>query len=262
MRFAGAARDGREKAVRERVPRTQQPPAFERAVPHTSGNMGRIGPREAEMRSVPAHETRGPALARVHARGKFLWAGEEKLYVTGVTYGPFAPGEDPQGFDDRARVERDFAAMADARVNTVRLYDAPPVWLLDAAERHGLRVIAGLAWEQHVAFLDEPRRTRAIVRRARAAVAERAGHPAILAWAVGNEIPSDVVRWHGRRRVERFLRRLGRAVRAEDPGALVTYVSYPSTEYLDLSFVDFVCFNVFLEDPERLEAYLARLHNL
>jgi O-antigen biosynthesis protein len=198
----------------------------------------------------------------VRAVGKFLWAGERKLYVKGVTYGPFAPGEDPQGLEDPARVAADFAAMAAAGVNTVRLYDAPPLWLLDLAARHDLRVIAGLAWEQHVAFLDEPSRARAIVRAAREAVAQRAGHPALLAWAIGNEIPSDVVRWHGHRRVERFLRRLARTVRSQDPQALVTYVSYPSTEYLDLSFVDLVCFNVFLEDPARLEAYLARLHNL
>ena len=48
----------------------------------------------------------------------------------------------------------------------------------------------------------------------------------------------------------------------EDPGALVTYVNYPTTEYLDLSFLDFVCFNVYLETREQLRAYLARLQNL
>jgi GT2 family glycosyltransferase len=202
-----------------------------------------------------------PVPARVHARGKFLWAGTEKLFVKGVTYGPFAPGEDPQGFA-REQAAADFAAMAAAGVNTVRIYDAPPPWLLDLAARHGLYVIAGLAWEQHVAFLEDAGRARAIVRAARTAVAGCAGHPALLAWCIGNEIPSEVVRWHGRRRVERFLRRLAGAVRAADPDALVTYAGYPSTEYLALPFLDFLAFNLFLEDPERLAAYLARLHNL
>ena len=36
------------------------------------------------------------------------------------------------------------------------------------------------------------------------------------------------------------------AAKAEDPGALVTYVNYPTTEYLDLSFFDLYTFNVFL----------------
>jgi GT2 family glycosyltransferase len=39
-------------------------------------------------------------------------------------------------------------------------------------------------------------------------------------------------------------------------------VNFPSTEYLQLPFVDFVSFNVYLEEQERLEAYLARLHNI
>jgi hypothetical protein len=30
----------------------------------------------------------------------------------------------------------------------------------------------------------------------------------LLGYTVGNEIPPGIVRWHGRRRIERFLRRL------------------------------------------------------
>src|SRR5439155_19634622 len=80
--------------------------------------------------------------------------------------------------------------------------------------------------------------------------------------AVGNETPSPVVRWSGGRRVERFLERLCGAAREEDPEGLVVYANYPTTEYLDLPFVDLVCFNVFLERPERLAEYAARLHVL
>src|SRR5262249_22564327 len=62
--------------------------------------------------------------------------------------------------------------------------------------------------------------------------------------------------------IERFLRRLYDAVKSEDAAALVTYVNFPTTEYLDLPFVDFACFNVYLESRERFKAYLARLQNL
>ena len=50
--------------------------------------------------------------------------------------------------------------------------------------------------------------------------------------------------------------------KSEDPDGLVTYVNYPSTEYLQLPFLDFVWFNVYLETEERLSAYLARLQNI
>ncbi|MGI8802293.1 MAG: glycosyltransferase [Solirubrobacteraceae bacterium] len=201
------------------------------------------------------------AAVRATVHGKFLRAAGEKLLLRGATYGPFAPGEDGTPYDPGA-AERDFAAMRAHGFTTLRTYTAPPRWLLDAAQRHGLRVLAGVAWEQHVAFLTDRRRVAEVTRRVTAEVRAVAGHPALLGWTVGNEIPAPVVRWHGRRPTEAFLRRLHDAVKTEDPGALVTYVNYPTTEYLDLSFLDLVCFNVFLEQRAPFAAYLHRLQNL
>ena len=201
-------------------------------------------------------------LRRPEARGKYLYVGTEKLWVRGVTYGTFRPDARGNEYGSRDRVERDFTAIRANGFNAIRTYSVPPRWLLDAAARYGLRVMVGLPWEQHVAFLDEPARLSSIERRVGAGVRSCAGHPAVLAYAVGNEIPAPIVRWHGRRRVERFIERLCGVVRAEDPTALVTYVNYPTTEYLELPFLDLVCFNVYLESQERLAAYLARLQNL
>jgi GT2 family glycosyltransferase len=195
----------------------------------------------------------------VEARGKFLVAGAEQLCARGVTYGTFS-GLD--GFPTPEVVAEDFEAMAESGVNAVRTYTAPPRWLLDAAAARGLRVLVGIAWEQHLAFLDDRARREAIVETVRSGVEACAGHPAVLAYAIGNEIPTSIVRWHGAARIERFLRRLATAARRADPGALVTYVNYPSTEYLELPFLDFVAFNVYLERPAAFTAYVARLQAL
>lgn len=200
--------------------------------------------------------------ARPMADGKFLSVGDQKLFVRGVTYGTFRPRHGDDEFPPPSVLEADFAAMADNGINAVRTYTVPPRWVLDAAAACGLRVMVGLPWEQHVAFLDDRCRARSIEQRVRAGVRACAGHPAVLCYAVGNEIPAPIVRWHGRRRVERFLKRLYRAVKQEDPQGLVTYVNFPSTEYLELPFLDLVTFNVYLESQESLEAYLARLQNL
>ena len=199
---------------------------------------------------------------RPSARGKFLFVGDRKLYVRGVTYGTFARDGDGHPYPPREVVEADFARIAANGLNAVRTYTAPPPWLLDCALEHGLWVMAGLAWEQHVDFLEARWRSLSIERRVRAAVAACAGHPAILCYAIANEIPARVVRWMGPGRVERFIDRLQGAARDEDPGGLVTYVNYPTTEYLRDPGSDLVCFNVYLETPDRLDAYLARLQNL
>jgi O-antigen biosynthesis protein len=204
----------------------------------------------------------GRGTARPMAFGKFLFDGDKKLYLRGVTYGTFRPGEDDSGYPDPATVEADFQKMARNGVNSVRTYSVPPGHLLEAAARHGLRVLIGLPWEQHVAFLEERALAGSIERRVREGVRACAGHPAVLGYTVGNEIPAPIVRWHGKGRVERFLRRLYEAAKDEDPDALITYVNYPTTEYLQLPFLDFHCFNVYLESDQQLESYLARLQNI
>lgn len=202
------------------------------------------------------------SVGRVSVRGKFLAVGDERFDIKGVTYGPFRPDDSGNEYGPRDRVADDFAKIAANGFNTVRLYTVPQRWLLDEAAAHGLRVMVGLPWEQHIAFLETRAQARAIERGVREGVRACAEHPAVLAFAIGNEIPASIVRWHGRRRIERFLRRLARAVRAESPSSLVTYVNFPTTEYLRLSFCDFVCFNVYLENRESFDRYLARLHNV
>ncbi len=198
---------------------------------------------------------------RVTARGKFLFAGPVKLYIRGVTYGPFRPGPDGEQYGPPEVVHADFEQMREAGVNAVRTYTVPPIWMLDSAAEHGLHVLVGLPWEQHVTFLSERRHAADIERRVRSAVSQCAGHPAVLGYAVGNEIPAPIVRWYGHLRVQQYIERLYWAAKRADPEGLVTYVNYPSTEYLELPFLDFVAFNVYLERRDRLQAYLARLQN-
>ena len=69
--------------------------------------------------------------------------------------------------------------MRAAGINAIRTYTVPPRWFLDLAQQHGLYVMVGLPWEQHVAFLDERHRANEIEKRVRAAVSSCAGHPAI-----------------------------------------------------------------------------------
>ena len=84
------------------------------------------------------------------------------------------------------------AQIAANGMNAVRTYTVPPRWLLDTAQRHGLHVMVGLPWEQHIAFLDDNRRAHAIEQRVRAGVRECVGHPAVLCYVIGNEIPAPI----------------------------------------------------------------------
>ena len=71
------------------------------------------------------------------------------MVLRAVTYGPF-----PGGWPDA--VEEDFARMAAAGFNALRLYEMPQLELLDSAWRHGLRVFGGLKWRHSADFFRAP----------------------------------------------------------------------------------------------------------
>jgi len=198
---------------------------------------------------------------RPEVKGNFIFVGGEKFFVKGVTYGTFRPNEKDELFPAPAMVEQDFAYMAKKGINSVRTYTVPPRWLLDIAQQNGLKVMVGIPWEQHITFLDDKKLSKDIIGRVSGAVESCSGHAAVLCFALGNEIPSSIVRWHGAKKIEKFIYQLFREGKKADPDALFTYVNFPTTEYLQLPFLDIVSFNVYLETEEQLQAYLYRLQN-
>ena len=194
--------------------------------------------------------------------GKFIETDGERFLIKGVSYGTFAPSEGNGHFPPLEQVRADFALMARSGFNTVRTYTVPSIALLDEAARNGLRVMIGLPWSQHVAFLDDARLTRDVRREVTGHVRMLGSHPATLLFAVGNEIPPSVVRWHGRRRVTRFLEDLCADAKSVSPHSLLSYVNYPPTEYLELDCFDVCAFNVYLHREADLRAYLARLQQI
>jgi O-antigen biosynthesis protein len=198
----------------------------------------------------------------VRVQGKFFFVGEEKFFVKGVTYGPFPVGSHGSQFPEREIAERDFRMMAEAGINTIRVFTPPQIWLLDLADDHGLKLLVGVPWSQHVTFLDSPEIERDIERTVIETVRSMNRHPAILAFLVGNEIPPDMVRWHGPNNVRAFLKKLVGLIKDVDPERLVSYANFPSTEYLTIDFTDFLCFNVYLHQEHAFRKYVSRLHNL
>ncbi|HWK44408.1 MAG TPA: glycosyltransferase [Stellaceae bacterium] len=214
-----------------------------------------VGPADTAARVAPQN-------VPIRVEGKFFFAGDTKFFAKGITYGPFPPGADGKQFPAPEMVEKDFGLMVGAGVNTVRVFTVPPVWLLDIAANHGLKVLAGIPWSQHIAFLGDPATMAEIRRTVMAGVRSMERHRALLAYMVGNEIPPDMIRWHGVDRVRAFLKDMVASIKELDPQGLVSYANFPSTEYLTVDFTDFLCFNVYLHNDDAFRRYVARLHNL
>jgi O-antigen biosynthesis protein len=199
---------------------------------------------------------------RLSVRAKFFFEGERKLFLKGITYGPFSPDANGDYVGMPERVKQDLAQMRELGVNTLRVYHVPPRWFLDALQAAGLRALISIPWAEHVQFLNDRRIRAQVVETIREGVSRHKGHPAIFGYLVGNEIPTTMVRWLGVRRVTEFLEELINLARRIDPRPLYSYASYPPTEYLLPQNVDFFTFNVYLHHQRDLEKYLLRLQNL
>ena len=193
---------------------------------------------------------------------KFFFEGDRKFFVKGATYGPFAPDKSGDSFGTPERVDVDLALMRQIGLNVLRIYYPPPRWFLDRCHAAGMRVIVTLPWAKHIEFLRQRKARAEIIESVRAAISANAGHPAVFAYLVGNEISGPMVRWLGVRHVTDFVEHLIRIGRTIDSDVLFSYATFPPTEYLLPQNVDFFCFNVYLHNQRDFERYLLRLQNL
>ncbi len=187
--------------------------------------------------------------------GKFFRAGDRRVRMQAVAYGPF-PGGWPTAF------EPDFSRMAAAGFNAIRLYEMPDQRLLDAAAQQGLKVFGGLEWGLSADFFSRPGIYSAAMISLANALKETGGHPALAGIYVGNEIPADLARWMGPLKTREAIEALIAAGKELAPGLLFAYANYPSTEYLEPANADFTAFNVYLESERAFRSYLKRLHHI
>jgi GT2 family glycosyltransferase len=166
-------------------------------------------------------------------------------------------------FPETGRIQADLRSMATAGLNVLRTYVPPPQELIELAGELGMRVIVGVHYDDWRQFGTERGVHQKVLdagTRALDDVLDRLdGLTHVLAVSIGNEVPGDLVRLHGIHPVEKVLSQLAEHVHQADPAMLVTYSNFPTTEYLSIDGLDLTSFNVFLEDPSRLRAYLRHL---
>src|SRR6266568_841209 len=91
---------------------------------------------------------------RVLVDGRFFRLGDDKFYLKGVSYGPFAPAAGQEPFASPEQTARDFLQIRDLGANLLRVYQVPPRWLLDLAVEHELKLLIDISWDKNRCFLD------------------------------------------------------------------------------------------------------------
>lgn len=199
---------------------------------------------------MQAQRSSTPASRDVRADQRQFIVDGRPYFVRGIHYGPWRPGTGPNkkypypGLHD---IEGDFEIIRRAHANTVLIYDAPPE-VLDLAERYGFKVIYVFALDWYsIGGAEQP----VITARIRERVTNLRSKSALFAWVLGNEVPSQVLQSRGEAPILAGLRDLYAAVKAADPSHPISHANWPPARGLDLSFMDFVCFNLYpLWPPE------------
>src|SRR5436853_7049795 len=101
-----------------------------------------------ERASVPALDGRAPTIG-----GKFFFVGDHKLYLRGVSYGPFAAASHGFPFPEEETHERDLALMVELGANCLRTFTVPTRWLLDRTAERSIRVLVTIPRAKHNSFL-------------------------------------------------------------------------------------------------------------
>ena len=217
------------------------------------------------MSSAPPSPNTSPVIhgTRVQRAGKFLQlANGTPSFMRGVSYGPFKPNARGEPFPEDERLASDLRHIASLGFNTVRLYELPTPAVLREVTALGLRLIVGIPWSEHVDFLSDRTLCREIEKRIAETTTLLRENACIAAFLVGNEIEKTLVRWMQPERVRDFIEKLIDIAHLHAPQTLVSYATYPSTEYLVPRNADFLAVNVYLESPEAFTASLERLQNL
>lgn len=217
-----------------------------------------MNPAVISAQSAAAPDEKG----RVVTAGKFFARGGAKLFLRAVSYGPFSPNARGEPFPDDELLQADISQIRSLGFNAIRLYELPTPTLLRAVEVNELLIVAGVPWSDHVDFLSDSNRRRSVETAVHAAATALSAEKSVAALLVGNEIEKTLVRWLGPLKVRSFLEGLITIAKEAAPEMLVSYATYPSTEYLSPRNADFFAINVYLEESEAFERYLLRLQNL
>jgi exo-beta-1,3-glucanase (GH17 family) len=186
----------------------------------------------------------------VQVQGKSILVDGHPFTVRGIHYGPWRPGTGPgkgYPYPSPENVDQDLRLIRSLNANAILVYN-PPGYVLDIAERYGLKVLYCFALNWYPQSEDAAIRERNGVLRT---VQEYRSKPALLGWVLGNEIPLNAIEQRGASTMEASLTDLYHAVKQEDPYHPITHSNWPVAKDLNLGFFDIVSFNVYpLWPPE------------
>lgn len=203
---------------------------------------------------------------------------KEPDIIKGVTYDLKYPRKSHYSQVPSEVIEKDFRLIKEAGINTIRIYGVPPEFILDLADKYGIKVIETVVFPGDWTDFTSPYQLQALKREAVRNVRRDMDRECIYAWSIWNDAPwtygsvrGDVIKAYGKEKVTYFLRELYQAVKKQDPLRPVTAATLTTDEdakRLGTDFLDILGYNTYLGitdwqtghyDSERAEGMVGEL---
>ncbi len=187
---------------------------------------------------------------KVEIKDSWFYVNGEKFFIKGINYCGFRPGESPQDLDpvDLKLVERDFQRIKEAGFNTIRTSGGLNSEIVALARKYGLMVMHGLWFDADIDY-SEPQQIKYAAKMLKEDLAWSKKHDNIICFLVMNEPLAERVRDAGQLKMESFLKSLKDTVKGVIPDRPASFASWVPLAFIDYSFWDAACFNVYLYGP-------------
>ncbi len=196
----------------------------------------------------------GKGIAKITVDEKNIIVNGKPFFIKGVAYGISFPGypEGAAGFEQipLETFEKDFKAMKEIGINTIRTYEPLPDKLLDLAEKYGLFVIETVVYP--TGYTDYTHAGQLITLKETAInnVLKHKDRSCILMWSIWNDVPfewdasGNIVKRYGKRQVNDFLKEIYDAIKAVDKHHPITAANVLKVKGYDIGFDFLDCIGV------------------
>lgn len=182
---------------------------------------------------------------RVFVKNGWFYVNNERFFIKAVGYSPSRPGTMPSDMMDNEIFKRDLEKIKAAGFNTIRTWFELTPEQVKTADSYGLKIIQGV-WIDFDSVLTKPK----YIAKHAEVVTERinkieACERNVIMFVIGNEPSHKVIQHVGVSTAQKRLKIFYQEVKKRNKGRVISFSDSPQLDYIDHSFWDAVCFNVY-----------------
>jgi exo-beta-1,3-glucanase (GH17 family) len=193
--------------------------------------------------------------SRVNVKIKDGWfyVNGKKFFIKGINYSGWRPGESPHDLNpvNLKLADYDFKMIKEAGFNTIRTAGGLTPELVALAKKHGLMVMHGIWFDKDIDYSD-PNQIKYAIDMLKPDLSWSKDFDNIICYLVMNEPVMEKVREVGKMGTENFLRSLKDTVKTSVPEGIVSFANWVPLAFIEHSFLDAVCFNVYMYGPSTI----------